>query len=76
MTTRPLDTSPAAWSTHNAVLDGMGGEARLRGAIELSDAVRQIRLAGIRAEDPAMTRQEAMARLVLEDFGIVLAEER
>lgn len=76
MTTRPLDTDSAAWSTYNAVLDGMGGAARVRAALELSEAVREIRLAGIRDRHPELTRQQAVARLVLEEYGIVLPGSR
>jgi hypothetical protein len=72
MTSRPLDTSPASWSAHNIVLDQMGGPARLQAAVELSDAVREIRLAGIRARNPELSRREAVAELVLEDYGVDL----
>jgi hypothetical protein len=69
---RPLDTAPASWSEYNAVLDRMGGEARLNAAVELSDAMREVRLSGIRARFPDMTPQERVAQLVLEDYGISL----
>ncbi len=72
MTSRPLDTSPASWSAHNAVLDRMDGPARLHAAVELSEAVREIRLAGIRARHPGLTHQEVVARLVSEEYGVDL----
>ena len=72
MTSRPLDTAPASWSKYNAVLDRMDGPARLHAAVELSDAVREVRLAGIRARHPELTRQEIVARLVAEDYGVTL----
>lgn len=72
MNSRPLDTSPAAWSRYEAVLDRMDGPARLRAAIELSDAVHEIRLAGIRSRHPGLSRQEAVAQLVAEDHGVTL----
>jgi hypothetical protein len=72
MISRPLDTAPASWSEYNAVLDRMDGPARLHAAVELSDAVREVRLAGIRARHPEMTRQEIVARLVSEDYGVTL----
>ena len=72
MTTRPLDTSPEVWLAHNTVLDQMGGPARLHAAVELSDAVREIRLAGIHARNPGLSRQEAVAELVSEDYGVDL----
>lgn len=70
---RPLDTAPASWSEYNAVLDRMDGAARLNAAVELSDAIREVRLSGIRARFPDMTDQESVALLVLEDHGITLS---
>lgn len=72
MTSRPADTASASWSTYTAVLDEMGGEARLYAAVELSEAVREIRLAGIRARHPTLSPQEAVLQLVAEDYGVEL----
>lgn len=72
MTSRPLDTAPAAWSQYEAVLDRMDGPARLRAAVELSDAVHEIRLAGIRSRQPELSLRDAVAQLVAEDYGVVL----
>ena len=72
MISRPLDTDPAAWSAYNAVLDRMDGSERLHAAVELSDAVREVRLAGIRARHPELSRQAIVARLVSEDYGVTL----
>ena len=72
MNSRPLDTDPHIWSEYVAVLDRMDGPARLRAAAELSDAVREVRLAGIRARHPELTRREIVARLVSEDYGVTL----
>lgn len=69
---RPLDTTSASWAEYHAVLDRMDGAARVIAAVELSDAVRAVRLSGIRARFPDMTPQERVARLVLEDYGITL----
>lgn len=54
------------------LLDRMGGSARVRAAIELSEAVRALRLAGIRARNPGFSDRKALAQLVLEEYGIVL----
>jgi hypothetical protein len=72
MTPRPLDTAPTSWTTYTAVLDRMGGAARLHAAVELSEAVREIRLAGIRARHPELTPRQAVAQLILEDYGVRL----
>ncbi len=72
MTIRPRDTEPAAWTTHTALLDRMGGSARVRAALELSEAVRDIRVAGIRARNPDLDDQQVLALLVSEDYGLEL----
>lgn len=72
MSTRPRDTAPAAWSAHTALLDRMGGSARVAAAIELSEAIRDLRIAGIRARNPGLDDREALARLIAEDYGIDL----
>lgn len=72
MTPRPLDTTPTSWSAYNAVLDGLDGAARVGIAIDLSEAVREIRLAGIRGRHPELSRREAVVRLVAEDYGVDL----
>jgi len=72
MTSRPLDTSAESWSKQNSVLDRMGGPARLSAAVELSDAVRELRLAGIRARNPELSPRQAVAKLVSQDYGVEL----
>lgn len=72
MTSPPLDTAPAAWSRYEAVLDGMDGPGRVRAAVELSETVRELRLAGIRARSPDLSVAEAIAQLVAEDYGVEL----
>jgi hypothetical protein len=76
MSARPLDTSPEAWSQYGAILDGMGGEARLHTALEMSDSVRLIRLAGIQALHPTWTSQQVVRRFILEEHGIGLLDPR
>ena len=69
---RPLDTDSGSWSEYKAVLDRMDGAGRLNAAVELSDAVRQVRLSGIHARFPDMSPQERVAQLVVEEYGITL----
>ena len=75
MISRPLDTDPEAWARYTAVLDHLDGPARLRAALDLSDTVREIRLAGLRARHPDLSPREVVARLVAEDYGIELPSE-
>lgn len=72
MTPRPLDTTPAAWAMYQDVLDRMGGAGRVRAAIELSEAVREIRLAGMMARQPGLSRRQAIARVIAEEYGVEL----
>jgi len=72
MSPRPLDTSEKAWSEYGAILDHMGGEARLRAALEMSDAVRLIRLAGIQALHPRWAQDQLVRQFILEEYGIEL----
>lgn len=76
MTPRPLDTAPTSWSAYHRVLDRMGGSARLDAAVELSEAVREIRFAGIRARYPELSARELVARWVLEEYGVQLPRSR
>lgn len=76
MTSRPLDTAPASWSQYEAVLERMDGPARLNAAVELSEAVREIRLAGIRSRHPELSHRDAVAQLVAEDHGVELPRHK
>jgi hypothetical protein len=70
MILRPKDTDPQAWSEYQAVLDRMDGSARFQAAVELSDAVRELRLAGIRTRHPELDERGIVALLVEEDYGV------
>ncbi len=76
MNSRPLDTAPAMWSQYEAILAAMDGPARLHAAIKLSEAVQEIRLAGILASHPELSPREAVARLVAEDHGVELPGQK
>lgn len=56
----------------NRVLDEMDGPARLFAAVELSESVREIRLAGIQARNPELSAEEVLSRWVFEEHGLVL----
>jgi hypothetical protein len=76
MSTRPHDTTPEAWSTYETVLEEMDGPGRLYAAIELSEAVREIRIAGLRARNPELDDEELVSRVVFEEYGVSLAPVR
>lgn len=71
-----MDTTPAGWSRYEAILSCLSGSTRLRAAIELSDAVRELRLAGIRSRHPELSIREAVAQLVAEDYGVELPRQK
>jgi hypothetical protein len=54
----------------------MDGPGRLYAAIELSEAVREIRMAGLAARHPELNAGELVARLVLEEYGVVVSGAR
>jgi hypothetical protein len=72
MAARPQDTSPEAWSRRLAALARLGEEGRVQVAIELSEAVRSIQLAGILARNPGWRASDAVRHLVKTQFGIEL----
>jgi len=64
MTFRPLDTTPDALDAQRAALADLSAEDRVRAALEMSDAIRRIRLSGIRSRHPEATEAEAIARFI------------
>ena len=48
----------------------MGGDARLRAAIDLSEAVREFRIAGLLSRHPGWSRTDAVRQIVREEWGI------
>lgn len=74
MSSRPLDTSPEAWAEYCRALDRIGGEKRLRIALDLSESVRSLRLAGIRAQFPTESQSQIVRRYVQEVYGVRLPD--
>lgn len=72
----PLDTDPQSWDLYRATVEAMDGAARMEAAVELSEAVRELRLAGLRARHPELTPAELMIVLIREEYGVDLAAER
>ena len=66
---KPLDTLHAGWQVHRDALERMDGEARVRTAIELSEAVREIRLQGLLARNPTWSRSDAVQWLLRTNAG-------
>ena len=76
MSSRPLDTTPATWAQYETVLDRYQLLAAEGVDQKLSEAVQEIRLAGIRSRHPELMREEVVALLVAEDHGVVLPGQK
>jgi hypothetical protein len=70
MAFEPLDTPVTAQNLQQQALVRLGPEGRLRIAIDLSEAVRKLRLAGLRSSQPDVSEAELVRRFILETHGI------
>ncbi len=70
MSLRPLDTSLDALAAQRSALAGLGPEGRVRAALEMSDAVRGIRISGLRSRHPDASERELVARFIAEVHGV------
>jgi hypothetical protein len=65
MSTRPIDTTAEGWVIQQDALKQLGPEGRVRTAIELSEAVREMQIQGLLARNASWTRSDA-TRWLLE----------
>lgn len=72
MTHRPLDTSPETLEHQRIAHERLGPEARVRAAIEMSESIRRLTLAGLRADHPETSEQSLVARFVARVHGVQL----
>ena len=63
------DTSPQADARYHELLRRMPPEKRLEAAMRLSQAVRELALAGIRARHPGADEKELRVRLAVRLYG-------
>lgn len=66
---RANDTSAAGWNAQQVALARMGGESRMRVAIDLSESVREIQIQGILARNSDWSRRDAIDWLVRRSVG-------
>jgi hypothetical protein len=69
MNLKRLDTSSEARRIQEEGQRRLGPEGRLRAALDLSEAVREIRLAGLRSETPGVSEAELVRRFIAEMQG-------
>lgn len=72
MSSRPRDTSHDAWEQHRSALARLGPQGRFRVALELSESVRSIQLAGLQSRNPGWDEPEAVRHFVARQHGIDL----
>lgn len=72
MATKPDDTSTSSWQARHQILMAMSNEGRVRIAIDLSEAVREIQLEGILSRNPGWSRAQAIHQFVAKRFGVDL----
>jgi hypothetical protein len=68
----PADTTAEAWNAQEEALARLGPAGRVQVAVELSDAVREIQIEGLRALHPEWDRSTAVRHLIAAQFGIDL----
>ena len=72
MPTKPLDTTSEGWVIQREALARMGSEARVKTAIDLSEAVRTVQMEGILARNPTWSRRDAVQWLLRASHGSAL----
>lgn len=70
MASEPLDTSVTAQDLQDQAHSDLGPEGRLRIAFDLSEAVRNLRLAGLRSSQPDVSEAELVRRFIFETHGV------
>jgi hypothetical protein len=70
MALEPADTSGTAQDFQEQAHIRLGPEGRLRVAFDLSEAVRDLRLAGIRSSYPGVSEAELVRRFIFETHGL------
>jgi hypothetical protein len=64
-----VDTSPQADARYHELLRRMAPEQRLEAAMRLSQAVRELAIAGIRSRHPEADDHEVRVRLTVRLYG-------
>lgn len=65
--TVPLDTTPEVAALQRQIHERLGGEGRLRLAMEMSEAVRELAMARLRRDHPDL-EQRQIVKLYLRRF--------
>jgi hypothetical protein len=74
--TIPSDTSQDIWDIQVAAYERLGPEGRVRIAIELSESVRSIHVAGVRSRHPEWSDADVVHHIVSQQYGVELPRVR
>jgi hypothetical protein len=74
--TIPHDTSPEVWDMQMAAYERLGPEGRMRIALELSELVRSLHLAGVRSRNPDWDDVDVIRHVVSRQYGVDLPRTR
>ena len=66
----PSDTTPEAAAVQQDIFRRLTTEQRLRMALEMSESMREIALAGLRSRRPDLTANELSRELIRIMYGI------
>lgn len=72
MNLHPMDTSPEVERRQADAHRALGPTGRVELAVELSEAVRELRLAGLRSTFPEVRRRELVKRFISEVHGVAV----
>ena len=67
----PSDTSPEAAAIQQEIFRRMTAAARLRLALEMSESMRNVALAGLRSRRPDLSTEELFRELMRLMYGFV-----
>jgi hypothetical protein len=74
--TIPADTSREIWDMQIAAYERLGPEGRVRVALELSELVRSVHVAGVRSRHPDWSAEEVTHHVVSKQYGVILPRQR
>lgn len=67
----PFDTTPEAAAVQEEIFRRMTSSQRLRMALEMSESIRNVALAGVRLRHPEFSEEECSRELVRIMYGFV-----
>ena len=69
-----FDTTPEAGAEQEEIFRGMTAAQRLRLALEMSESLRNVALAGLRSRQPELSAEECSRELLRIMYGFVASK--